>query len=146
MGENVIQIGDFRIAQKQRSWLRSKSECRHLSIELDDNGGLVKCSDCKESLSPYWALSHLAEQFNSAYKKVEARAARVEEDKSANIHLIAARVVEKAWRRKQMVPTCPHCSCGIKPTDNFGHSLIHVSIEDRRRAASKQQERDDGRR
>ncbi|MDE3022711.1 MAG: hypothetical protein KGI54_12775 [Pseudomonadota bacterium] len=55
-------------------------------------------------------------------------------------HLIAARAVEKAWRVRDMVPSCPHCHAGILPEDGLGKSLINREMEMRRRDIAKKNE------
>jgi hypothetical protein len=139
MGDNIIQIGEFALKRKRERYIRSQEECRHLHVELDDNGDIVTCLDCNKQVSAYWALRNLTLEWEKAAKKVQLQQEKVREEANAKIHLIAARVVEQAWRRRSLVPTCPHCHAGILPTDGFGQSMMSRSIEIRRREVAKAQ-------
>ena len=136
---NVVDFGAFRISQREgkRSWSYRDERCSHHHLTLDDNGHIVRCDDCKEVVSAYWAIQMLAEVYNKAVRKVDAARQQVAEDKAHNIHLTAAKRVEKVWRSKNMVPCCPHCGRGIRPDDGLGHTQINRSIDERIRAIKK---------
>ncbi|HFD3783363.1 TPA: hypothetical protein ACF4EW_002634 [Pseudomonas aeruginosa] len=145
MADNVVEVGDFSIARKGRIDRYDRQKCRHLRVELNDHGETVICSDCGVQVSAYWALNMVAERLSAEWSKLQRAKKQLSEDKSANLHLVAARVVEKAWRKRDLVPCCPHCGEGISPTDGFGNSLVSKRIDSARRAArakAKQRESD----
>jgi ribosomal protein S27E len=133
---NVIDIDALRVARKS-AYVRAASDCRHMHVALDDNGDVVKCDDCGLQLSAYWALGHFVEYYQRAIAKLTSGQNALREAQEQGVHLIAARRVEKAWRSRTMVPTCPHCSEPIFPQDGFGRSAVNRAIAERRRQAAK---------
>lgn len=132
MGD-LVKIGDFSLARKNRSGYTPIGECAHKHLTLNDTGDVVSCTDCKTQVSPYWALTMLADEYARQWKKLQDGKMALEEAKTKDIHLLAAQVVEKAWRSRSMVPSCPHCHRGIFPQDGFGKGMINKDIENRRR-------------
>jgi len=137
MTDNVVQFGDFLFRAKGRRYPWDKDRCAHKHLELDDNGEIVLCLDCKQQVTAYWALRHITEQWRDHASKLQKQADDLRERVQKNVSLLAAQRVEKAWRRKSMVPVCPHCSAGILPEDRLGDSCINKEIELRRRAVGK---------
>lgn len=137
MNDNVVQFGDYLFKAKGKRWPWDQDRCPHKHIELDDNGEIVTCTDCNKQLTAYWALRHITQQWADHARKAKAHADEVSERVKQNISLLAAQRVEKAWRSRKMVPTCPHCSKGIMPDDGFGSAAINREIEMRRRSAGK---------
>lgn len=130
----VVNIGEARIKrQLEHAVWQRKGQCRHLNLTLDDNGHIVRCDDCKESLSAYWVIGMITEFHRDALRNIAARERAVAADKDANLHLIAARKVEKVWRSRSMVPCCPHCGHGILPEDNLGDRQMGKRFEIARR-------------
>lgn len=139
MADNVVNIGDFSIAKADRTWDAriGKGVCRHLRIEMDDHGEVVTCRDCGVHVSAYWALKTLAGYWGDAARKQKAAQERLTEEKSAHLHLIAAKKAEQAWRNQKMVPCCPHCGEGISAKDGFGGSMVSKRIDEARREARR---------
>ena len=133
---NVICIEDFQITRKRRTYLKGDG-CQHLHLESDDNGEIITCTDCTRQVSAYWALMMLAERYERAWSDVANKGRQLAAAKEKDISLLAAQAVERAWRSKTMLPLCPHCRCGIAPTDGFGGSMVDKRIEQRRREAAK---------
>ena len=136
MGD-IVQVGDFSIARKGRIDRFDPKACRHIRVEQNDHGETVTCRDCGVQVSAYWALNALADFWKEHERKYSAAVRKLNEDKAAKLHLIAARVVEKAWRSHSMVPCCPHCGEGINAKDGFGETLVSKRIDEARRAARK---------
>jgi ribosomal protein S27E len=134
---NVIDIEDLRIQRQRQHASRPIDECKHKRLILDDEGCIVRCSDCHLQLAAYWTLTFFLEHYELALAKINARERRHAESESRGVHLRAAQIVERAWRSHTMVPTCPHCGEGIRTSDGFGHSAINKSIDERRRAAKR---------
>lgn len=132
--DTVIDFGDFQIRRRERAAMFDRSRCQHAHMELDDQGGIVKCTDCGASISPYWALSRMAERWERAQEKLRHRIDAHAEIVARDIHLVAAKKAEKAWRTKGMVPCCPHCGRGISAADGFGATMINKRFDERDRA------------
>lgn len=137
MTDNVIQFGDFAFRARAKRYACEQDRCPHKHLELDDNGDMVMCLDCKQQVSAYWALRHITEQWKDYSSKLKRQAEDLQERLNKNVALLAAQTVEKAWRSHKMVPTCPHCRAAILPTDGFGASTISKEFEMRRRSAGK---------
>lgn len=131
MGDLVV-IGDFSLERKNRGYTPI-AECAHKHLSLDDTGDVVRCADCKTQVSAYWALTMLADEYNRQWKRLQSSRQALENAKAKEIHLLAAQRVEKAWRSRTMVPSCPHCLRGIFPQDGFGNGMVNKEIENRRR-------------
>ena len=129
---DVIQLGEYQFNNKRRRRL-SGSECRHKRMTIDDHGDVITCDDCGKQLSAAWVLREVLADYERELEKINARVAALHEQTSRNIHLLAARKVETAWRSQTLVPACPHCSRGILATDGFGSTLINKKMELRRR-------------
>ena len=134
--DKVIQIGDFTVYRKDKC-LRALNDCQHLKLELNDHGEIIQCLDCKKQISAYWAFKSFSERWNNKIETLNHEAKRLKLEKEAHIHLIAARKLEKAWRSRDTVPSCPHCYRGIFPADRFGESMINKEIELRKRKVDK---------
>lgn len=132
MGD-LVEIGDFSLARKNRGGYVPIGECAHKHITMDDTGAVVRCADCNTQVSAYWALTMIAEEYTRQWNKLQHSKQALEEAKAKDIHLLAAQRVEKAWRSRSMVPSCPHCHRGIFPQDGFGKGMINKEIENRRR-------------
>ena len=133
---NVIDIDELRFTRDKRV-VRPREECPHHHMTLDDQGQYVKCDDCGVQLSPFWVLNRMLDQFGRAIAKLTRGENALREAREQGIHLTAARIVERAWRSRTMVPACPHCGEGIGPKDGFGSTCINKAIYERRRAARR---------
>jgi len=134
---NLVEIGDFSLARKNRGGYAPISECAHKHLTLDDTGDVVRCVDCNTQVSAYWALTMLAEEYNRQWCRLQSGKQALEEAKAKDIHLLAAQRVEKAWRSRSMVPSCPHCNRGIFPQDGFGKGMVNKAIENRIRQVAR---------
>lgn len=126
----VIEIGDFRIARKKR-YPGSGAEitCKHKRMTIDALGDVITCDDCGKHLGAMWVLNEMLRDYNRAFEKLDARARALQELTTRGVHLIAARKVEAAWRRRDTVPACPHCSRGILASDQLGAMQISKRLE-----------------
>jgi hypothetical protein len=86
----------------------------------------------------------LAGEYNRALSRLQRERDALTKAKESEIHLLAAKKVEKAWRSRTMVPACPHCGKGILPQDGLGSTNINRAIELRRRAALPDKRTQDG--
>src|ERR1700721_4676613 len=94
--------------------------CSHPSLVYNNNGNIITCKECKQQLDPYWSAIHIFRGLHECYEQIDARRKQVEEMEAKVVTQKAALAVEKAWRRRKMIPTCPHCIKAILPGDGFG--------------------------
>ena len=128
---NVFQFGDLQISRAARSY--AAKDCKHMLMELDYEGQVVMCLDCKKQVSAFWALSHYVKRWERMRSDLDSRIANVARVEQTTLHLKAAQKVESAWRSKSMVPVCPHCREAIFQNDGLGGSMINKEIAERRR-------------
>lgn len=135
MSDNVIDIGAFRVSRNgpKRSYDRNDKRCPHGQIELDDQGQIVRCTQCGETLSAYWALGMLAKVFNDEWEKLKMAQDRATAAREIQLHLVAAKSLEKVWRSRSMVPCCPHCDRGILAEDMLRPAQTRREFEIKRR-------------
>jgi hypothetical protein len=72
---SVIPFSRLRITRDART--HRPGECSHQHIKLDPRGGLVHCRECGVALSPFWALSMLADQYILALAQIQRLTERV---------------------------------------------------------------------
>lgn len=128
--DNVVEIGELRLARVKQGYIRAREGCEHKQLELDDTGQVVTCRACNVQVSPYWALSYLVSFWEGHAKTVKRTLASAQEERAAVLHLTAAKKVESVWRSKTMLPSCPHCSRGISPHDNLGGATVARRFEE----------------
>jgi hypothetical protein len=72
---NVLNFKRICVSYDDRT--HRPGECRHLHLRLDSRGGIVSCADCNASLSPFWALTMLSEQYKLALSNIDDLSARL---------------------------------------------------------------------
>jgi hypothetical protein len=138
---DVLQFGDLQL-RRRRSGFASTNKvesCPHSHVQLDDDGDIVKCLQCDRQLSAYWVLRRFVEFFLQEKRSLATERERLTEITQNNIQLIAARRIEKQWRRRTSLPACPHCHRGILPSDQL--FSISRDIELRRRKVEEDAKR-----
>ena len=132
---DIVDLGAFKLQRKHASLLTSKEQCPHKSLQMEEHGQIVRCADCQVQVSAWWALGQLAAHWGRLERKQEQREDQLKKAMETNLHLVAARKVEAAWRSRKTVPACPHCNRGILPEDNLGSAQVSREMELRRRNA-----------
>jgi hypothetical protein len=128
---NIIKIGSLNVSRK------SAKHCDHIHLNYDQHNKTIWCSDCGGFVDPFNAFMILANQFERANVNLDRKRKEVNEATEKGLTLLAARKVEKAWRRRDMVPACPHCEAGILPTDGLGDSMVNKKMDSERKAFKK---------
>lgn len=130
---DVLDLGSFKLQRKGNARFATPDQCAHVNLQMEDLGQVVRCLDCKAQVSAWWALNRLAENWQMLDRRMKERESVLSEAMSTNIHLVAARRVQEAWRSRKTAPSCPHCHRGILPEDQLGSSRISRDMELRRR-------------
>jgi hypothetical protein len=133
MTDKVITIGELRIRRKERAYHDDKTVCHHRNLVSDDEGEILTCEDCQKQVSAYWVAHQVIRNAEDEHRKISDQQERLTHERSLVIHLIAAKKVEEAWRRK-MAPCCPHCRVPILPEDGLGRAQVNAEIERQDRA------------
>jgi RNase P subunit RPR2 len=120
----IYQIDDFRIQVHPDShtgytW-KEDPECHHHQLTFREEGQIITCGDCKQQVTAWWAFLSLVKAYDRAQAKLKAERDQLERDKAISILHKGALQIQDAWRRRKLVPTCPHCYKPILPPHNFG--------------------------
>lgn len=118
----IVSIGDLRVARGLTC--RPETTCKHMSLAYDCQERRIWCNDCEQEIEVFDAFVALAENYDRAYSALEARREEIKEAESASLISVAAREVDKVWRGRKMVPTCPCCGEGLFPEDF--RSMTHL--------------------
>lgn len=119
-----VEIGDITITFKRGTLVAFPGECQHRKLRAEENGEILICLDCDKQISAWWALMRFSRQVSDWKDNMDSRAKSLADAEARGVILLAAQVVEKAWRRRKMVPVCPHCKNPILPTDGFGRMNV----------------------
>jgi len=114
-GLTVIDIGDIRISRGMTR--RPASSCRHRRMAYDPRERRIWCKDCEKDVDPFDAFKNLSEQYHYAYEDLNRQRAEINEAAQFQCRSIAAKNIDEAWRKRKMVPACPHCGHGLLPED-----------------------------
>lgn len=139
MPHNVVNIGDFRFERDKTGYhgVTFGGACAHKNLTMDDNGHTCTCKDCGKQVSAFWALEMILQEYRRQYDKLRNRMNVQRKIETKTLRLKAAQNIESAWRRRGTVPTCPHCSRGIFPSDNFGVVGKALELEAREKEPPK---------
>lgn len=127
MDNKIIQISAARISKAKKGY------CSHKSLAYSTENGSIECLDCSSPIGAFKAFMILAQGFGRASERLEAEKREFIETKKKDITLLAAKKAESAWRKKNLVPACPHCHRGVLASDGFGNDLVSKEIEIERR-------------
>jgi hypothetical protein len=133
-GVTVVDIGDVRVARGLSR--RHFSACPHRKLIYDGQERRIWCKDCENDVEPFDAFKSLVEHHHAALKKIEAREARLVEAERFQIRALATKAIDAVWRRRKVVPICPHCKSGLFPED-FSKSIATMGREFAARRAGR---------
>jgi hypothetical protein len=114
-GVTVVDFGDLRVARGLTR--RPVRTCRHHGLRYDPRERRVWCADCETDVEAFDAFTLLVEHFDRAQKKAKRLLDEANEAQTFQLRSIAAKKMDEHWRRRNMVPACPHCSAGLWPED-----------------------------
>ena len=121
-GVKVVDIGDYRVARGLSR--RAHPSCDHTRLVYDIQERRIWCKDCEKDVEAFDAFKGIVSNFAAQIKILERREEAVAEAESYNLISIAAKNIDEAWRKKKMIPCCPHCKRGIMPED-FKSGITH---------------------
>ena len=127
--KNVVSIGDVRVARG-----RSRSDyaaCRHMNLIYCTVERAVWCDDCETRLDPFTAFEVLVERADS----IEKRISDLKKIEQETLVSRAAKAFDEVFRRRSVVPLCPHCLHAIFPED------VAKGLPTKSRAHSEEQRR-----
>lgn len=135
-GVKVVDIGDIRVARGMTR--RPVSSCRHHTMRYDPKERRIWCADCEQDIEGFDAFEILVGYFDSAAKKAQRLLDEAHEASKFTLISRAAKVIDRQWRSRKMVPSCPHCHAGIWPEDALRMGSVSKEWDGaRRRKATK---------
>jgi len=114
-GVKVVDIGDVRVSRGLSR--RHVSSCKHRRVTYDQRERRVWCRDCETNVDTFDAFLMLVEHFDEANKKAQRLLDEAHEASKFKLISRAAKSIDRSWRSRNMVPSCPHCHAGIWPED-----------------------------
>ena len=114
-GVTVVEIGDIRVSRGLSR--RPYSSCKHEKVVYDQQERRVWCQDCETNIDPFDMLMALIEPYNAAVKKLKQREERVLQQEAFTMRRRATQELDKAWRRRNVLPACPSCHAPLLPED-----------------------------
>ena len=131
-GVTVIDFGDLRVARGLTR--RPVRTCRHHAMRYDPRERRIWCADCETDVEAFDAFTLLIEYFDAVQKKARRMMDEAKEAQSFQLRSIAAKKIDEKWRKRNMVPACPHCHAGIWPEDVDRMGLVGKEYDAARRA------------
>lgn len=122
-GPKVVSIGDIRVARGLSR--RPHSSCPHHRMVYDRQERRVWCKDCEQDVEAFDAYMLVVEQFAKAEARIDRLNTEALEASKFSLISRAAKAIDRQWRRRNMVPTCPHCSAGIWPEDALNMGAVN---------------------
>lgn len=114
-GVTVVDIGDYRVSRGMTR--RPFSACHHRRLTYDTQERRIWCQDCERDVEPFDAFTGLVQPYDAALKSLERKREAIEEAEKFQARSLAAKAIDKAWRKRSSVPACPHCHNGLFPED-----------------------------
>lgn len=131
-GVKVVDIGDLRVARGKTR--RPYTACKHTHLRYDNEERRIWGADCEMDVEAFDAFKGLVERFSGAASDIKGRQDAVKEAEGHAIISRAAKAIDEIWRRRKVVPACPHCRRGILPEDVAkGLGCVSAEIERQRR-------------
>lgn len=107
--DKVVDIDIFKINRN----MDKKCKCIEKRFTIDTQNRIIYCRVCGSQIDPYDAMYYLA----AHSERMREQVARLLEQRKQIInykpHMIVFRELEKGYRGKKMLPTCPHCKRGF---------------------------------
>jgi len=113
--ENVVQIGDF--TAKYGRGKRYSKPCEHNRLVYSPEEKRVWCQDCESTVDPFDAFYRIVRSLSDGEQELKSRREALERDEDQSLLSRAAKAVDRAFRRRKMIPVCPHCKEGLLPED-----------------------------
>jgi len=114
-GVRVIDIGDFRVSRGMSR--RNVSSCPHNRVVYDERERRIWCKDCERNVESFDAFLNLVKYFVKKDNAIKCREFELDALEGFALRSIAAKKIDEAWRKKNTVPCCPHCSQALLPED-----------------------------
>jgi hypothetical protein len=108
--DKIIPITMLRVRWDKKK----KCTCQCRSFVVDMQNKEVTCEDCGFVVQPFEAIAEMAIYCDRLNSQIESLLKQKQELENWKPHLRRVREIEKIYRSKDMIPSCPHCGIGIE--------------------------------
>lgn len=130
----IIDFGDARIARGKARYEFQGCQHKHLTYDLEERR--VWCTDCQKSVPGFDAFMMIVKQYQHWWNQLADRQTKIEQMEKVQLHLRAARSLEKSWMGRR-APECVSCRSALLPEDYVGGRFKEKSLELARQARKK---------
>lgn len=103
--DKVVDIDVLRINRN----ISKRCQCQDKRFVVDPQNRAVHCGTCGAWVDPYDAIYHLATKKERMIEQVTSLLEQRREISRYKPHLVVIKQLERQYRGKKMLPTCPHC-------------------------------------
>lgn len=121
-GVTVVDIGDVRVARGLAR--RHHGSCPHGRMVFDRAERRIWCKDCEHTVEAFDAFEAIVRHFSTAESRIADRERELKEAETFRVRAVATKKLDAVWRRRKVVPRCPHCRQALLPEDFTGE--LHV--------------------
>jgi hypothetical protein len=114
-GVTVVDIGDVRVARGMAR--RHHGSCPHRQMVFDRAERRIWCKDCEHTIEAFDAFELIVRNFSAAERRIADRERELKESEAFKARALATKKLDAAWRRRKVVPCCPHCRQALFPED-----------------------------
>ena len=133
---NIIQLGEYIFKEgRRRNRFKNGEDCPHKTITYCSESKRVWCVDCESTLDTFDCFERLLNQWDQNIHIINKRFEKVKAAEEHTLRSRAAKALDDIYRRRKMVPACPHCKRGLLADDWLtGHQYtVSKELEIRRR-------------
>lgn len=107
--DSIVQLDMVRLNRDRRKFCT----CTKTTYEVDEVNRVVTCRQCGAWVEPFAALVDIASRREEREREQQRLLDQRREILNYKPHLLVMRELERGYRGKTMLPTCPHCHRGF---------------------------------
>lgn len=104
--DKIVSLDQVRI----NSGLKKICKCNNRKFVIDTSNRRVICNSCGATIDPYEAMLELANNRQEHVKQMEKLLEQRKQIVNYKPHLVVIKKLEKQYRGRKMIPSCPRCS------------------------------------
>ena len=132
--DSIVRLDLVRLNRDRKKFCT----CAKATYEVDEVNRVVTCRQCGAWVEPFAALADIARRHEEQEREQQRLLDQRREILNYKPHLLVMRELERSYRGKTMLPTCPHCHRGFY-FEELSH-WVNREIEDARRERDLEKE------
>lgn len=141
--DQIVEFEALKINRGRKKFC----QCLEKKFEIDTQNHIVTCANCGAWVDPFDALVYIGEHYELERHFVQTLWEERKQIVNYKPHLIIIRELERQYRSKSMLPTCPHCGRAffleeIKGWQNRDTEIARREFERRKAEQHKKREGD----